>query len=139
MKPSMSNTLSHDLALDPQLRGQAIAGINVKLGCSVLFALGSYALWPSSIEWWGFATHSIVLGLGAIALLIGAFRSMAKLRRVEQALATYQALGVNPKGSHMADDAALQAAGMMDAPPSHTVSGKTSIGHRLRQLFGGAS
>ena len=125
-----------DIELTPEGRSQAIAGVNVKLGGAVLCAIGSYALWPSSIEWWGFGVHSILLGLGAGLSVLGAVRDMATLRRVEQALAIYRALGTGPKGAHMADGDAMRAAGMQDAQAVKTSGG---LFQRLRAPIGGAS
>jgi len=123
-----------DLTLAPEVRAQTIAGINVKLGVSVLCAVGSYVFWPSSIEWWGFATHSICLGGMSVTLLIGAVKSMVRLRRIEQTLAAYEALGSGPKGARLASDDALVAAGMLDASePTNADNGSVR-----GKLFGGA-
>lgn len=127
---------SPDIELTPEGRSQAIAGINIKLGSAVLCAIGSYALWPSSIEWWGFGVHSILLGLGAALSVLGAVRDMARLRRVEHALAVYRGLGTGPKGAHMADGDAMRAAGMQDAQAVKASGGFVS---RLRARVGGAS
>ncbi|MFN3226831.1 MAG: hypothetical protein ACE360_11350 [Hyphomicrobiales bacterium] len=132
----MAKTLApSDLTLAPEVRAQTVAGINVKIGVSVLCAVGSYAFWPSSLEWWGFATHSICLGGMSVTLLIGAVKSMVRLRRIEQTLAAYEALGSGPKGARLASDDALVTAGMLDAPEPF----QDNKGSVLGKLFGGAS
>lgn len=127
------------MTLDPELRAQAVAGINVKLGVSALCAVGSYVFWPSSIEWWGFATHSICLGGMSVALFIGAVRAMARLHRIDQTLAAYQELGAGPKGARLADEDELIAAGMVDAPHLDGGSAKLSLTKRLSKLLGWSS
>jgi hypothetical protein len=127
------NSLNIDLK--PEGRSRVIAGINVKLGCTALFAVGSVALWPDSIEWWGYGVHSILLGMGAVIAPLSAIIDMVKLRRVEQTLGAYGELGTGPKGSHMADGDAMRAAGMQDAKP---VS-RAGFLSRLRHRLGGAS
>jgi hypothetical protein len=125
---------SPQIDMTPEGRSQAIAGINIKLGGAVLCAIGSYALWPDSIEWWGLGVHSILLGMASVLSVMGAFRDMKKLRRVEQTLAAYRALGTGPKGARMADRGAMRAAGMQDA-----VTKKPGGLARLRARIGGAS
>lgn len=132
---SPTTSAQNNLGLNPSLRTHAIASINVKLGVSALCAVGSYVFWPSSIEWWGFAVHSICLGGMSVALLIGGVRAMANLRGIEQAIAAYEALGPEPKGAHMADAEALVAAGMMDVPQT----AKASKLNRLYKFFGRTS
>ncbi len=126
---------SPEIDTSPEGRSQAIAGINIKLGGAVLCAIGSYALWPDSIEWWGFGVHSILLGMASVLSVMGAFHDMKKLRRVEQTLAAYRALGSGPKGAHMADADAMRAAGMQNPKPANT----NGLLSRLRTWFGGAS
>lgn len=126
---------SPDIELTPEGRSQAIAGINIKLGGAVLCAIGSYALWPSSIEWWGFGVHSILLGMASALSVLGALRDISKLRRAEQALAIYRELGTGPKGAHMADGDAMRAAGMQDAQ----VKSRSGFFSRLRARTGSAS
>ena len=116
-------------------RSQAIVGINLKLGGAVLCAIGSYAFWPDSIEWWGFGVHSVVLGMASAMSAIGALRDMKKLRQVEQALAAYHALGSGPKGAQIADADAMRLAGMQDQQNG----AKPSLFMRLRTRIRGAS
>lgn len=124
---------SPDIDLNLEGRAQAILGINIKLGGAVLCVIGSYALWPDQIEWWGLGVHSILLGMAAVLSILGAIRDMKKLRRVEQALGAYQALGT-PKGASMADADAMRAAGMQD---KQTTSSR-GFAARLRARIGGA-
>lgn len=114
-------------------RRSAILDINGKLLSCFLFGIGAYWIWPSSIAWWGFATHSIVLGLGSFVALIAALRAMIKLRRTERLLKAYEEQGSGPKGARLADDEALIAAGMQDREPQPS----SGLAGSLRTLLRG--
>ena len=88
--------------------------INFKLLGACAFGFGAYWTWPLNLKWWGFGVVSILLGLGAFALLFEALKAMHKLYKRDKALADYMAQGNKPKSSKMASTHALKSAGVID-------------------------
>jgi len=88
--------------------------INFKLLGTSLCACFAWAVWPSTPEWWGLGLLSILMGLGAFALLIDALMAMARLYKRDKAVADYVAQGTKPKTAELASKEALQKAGMID-------------------------
>ena len=60
-----------------------IAIVNAKLCYSVFLGVVSYAIFPTSMKWYGFGLLSIFVGAAAIGLAINAFRQIAEIREFE--------------------------------------------------------
>jgi glucose dehydrogenase len=94
--------------------GGAVAGINVNFLMSCLFGVGAWAVWPTSIEWWGLGVMSVMLGLAAFGNFANAIRAMVALHAKERVLAEYLAQGDAPKSAELASEEKLRQAGMVE-------------------------
>ena len=90
----------------------------IKINGQLLFAFllggASWWLWPSSPKWWGLGMVSIVLGAGSLGKLIEALRSMGKIYAREKELSRLAATARSPVQSDLANDSAMEDAGMFD-------------------------
>lgn len=88
--------------------------INFKLLGASIFGVSAWALWPSNPEWWGLGVVAIILGLGAVGLLVEALRAMAKLYSRDKAMAEFLAQGNKPKSSALVSDELLDELRLTD-------------------------
>ena len=92
---------------------RSVASINVNLlaatGCGYI----AWAVWPSSVEWWGFGVVSILLGGGAIAAAVKALGMMMALRVRDGVIADYLAQGVRQKSARLVSDRELEEKGLL--------------------------
>lgn len=92
----------------------AIWRINLLLFGTAAQALIAWAIWPSSLEWWGFGLLAIVLGLSAFATLINTGRTIAKIYEREKIIARIEANSRPAEQTEFADFEALKKAGMIN-------------------------
>lgn len=95
----------------PSTLGAKIA-INVRLLFAFGFGWAGWVLWPEAGAWWGAGLLSIIAGIAAIAMAIGAVKIMGQVYRQEKSIRDYLAQGAAPKSSEIASDDDLRKAGM---------------------------
>ena len=98
----------------PDRRAGFIWRINVNLLAAFGFGWLAWAIWPDTIEWWQFRLLAILIGIGAFATLVGAFKEMIRLYRRDKMIAEFELVGRAPKSSQLADNDALRKAGMIE-------------------------
>ena len=91
-----------------------ILDINLKLFGAALFGFIAWAIWPSSIEWWGLGLLSIVIAMASFVAAIEAIKAMVRLHGRERAIAEFEAIGAGPKAARLATDETLKEVGMLD-------------------------
>lgn len=89
-----------------------VIAINGKFLGAALFGWPSWLLWPTSIDWWGFAPLAMICMMAAAASLVGAFKAMAALYERDKTLAEFEAMGGKPKSSGTVDHDDLTGHGM---------------------------
>jgi ABC-type Co2+ transport system permease subunit len=76
-----------------------IIQINLKLFVAAVFAVTAHSIWPTTPEWWGLGVIAILMGAGALSLLVEAIGMALKLYQRDKAIAAYLAQGSKPKSS----------------------------------------
>jgi hypothetical protein len=92
---------------------RSTAAINVNLLAATGCGFSAWAVWPSSVEWWGFGVVSILLGGAAIAAAVKAGSAMIALRAKDRAVADYLAQGARQKSARLVSDRELEEKGLL--------------------------
>ena len=89
-----------------------IIKLNWKLFGGAVGFTAAWLFWPTSYEWWGFALHSIVFGIGGALSLSEAIRLVLEHRRKKKTITSFTRAGTKPKSSRTVSDCDLDKAGM---------------------------
>lgn len=92
----------------------AIVSVNTHMVGACFFGWAAWVCWPTSPYWWGLGLISILFGVGAASLLVGALRTAIGSWRRRKALAEFMAQGGPQKSARLADDDTLRRAGMVE-------------------------
>ena len=76
-------------------------------------SVAAYALWPSSMKWWGLYLICTFMALSAFALVIEVIKCATKLHVRERAALEFERLGEAPKSTELVSTDSLKKAGMM--------------------------
>ena len=90
-----------------------IALINLKIAYSIFLGAVAYFIWPGSIKWYGFAALSILVGMGAIGLMINVIAQIGKIHTFEKQQAAFKAQGNSVKSSSLASHEFLTRKGVI--------------------------
>lgn len=78
-----------------------IAIINAKLCYSAFLGVVSYAIWPTSMKWYGFGVLSVFVGVAGGALAFNALRQISEIREFENDQDEFLAQGNEVKSSSL--------------------------------------
>lgn len=91
----------------------AILKVNGHLLLTFIYCGSACLIWPTNPKWWGYGLLSIFLGVAALASVIAAIRAMTKLYIRERELAQFAATARTPAPADLANNDALEDAGML--------------------------
>lgn len=90
-----------------------VVAINAKLLAAFLAGFLGWAIWPENgTEWLQFRMLAVFIGFAALLTLIDAGKAITRLYEREKALYEFDRIRGAPKGSALADNDALNDAGM---------------------------
>lgn len=91
-----------------------LASVNLNALGAVSCGFIAWAIWPTSVEGWGFGMISIFLGVAAIAAVAKVARILMVERRRKQVMADYLAQGARQKSARLVSDRELREKGLLD-------------------------
>ena len=90
-----------------------IIQINAKLCYAVFLAVVAYAIWPTSMKYYGFGLLSIFAGIAGAALAINALRQISDIREFEDDQQEFLKGGNKVKSSTLLTDDFLSEKGVI--------------------------
>lgn len=87
--------------------------INFLLGYAAILVVVSFWIWPTDPHWWAFGLMSIILCLGATALIARAFNLIRKLHSRDRAIEEIQSRGKAPASGGLASTERLKERGLI--------------------------
>ncbi len=92
----------------------AIIRINLHLFMGTLSGVIAWAIWPDTLEGWGWGFIAIILSVNVVACMVNALREMTQLYLRDRAVAAIMAQSNTSKSDQLASMDDLRRGGMID-------------------------
>ncbi len=93
---------------------KTVVAINFNLLAAAGCGFVAWAIWPTSIEWWGFGLIGLLLAAMAITSAGKAVRMAMELRAKNRAMAEFLAQGGGYRPAQVVGEYELEVRGMLD-------------------------